>query len=40
MSFVGRVPHSQGMPVEEYLACNGRSALVEEEAAAGKEETP
>lgn len=40
MSFVGKVPHSQGVPVEEYLACDGRSALMEEEAAAGEEKMP
>lgn len=40
MSFVGRVYHSWDLPVEEYLACRGRSALIEEEAggrAAGRD---
>lgn len=37
MSFVGRACHSREMPVEEYLACHGRSALIEEEAEAGEE---
>lgn len=37
MSFVGRICYSQEMPVEEYLACCGRSAVIEEEAEAGEE---
>lgn len=37
MSFVGRVCHSEGIPVGECLACHGRSALVEEEAEAWEE---